>query len=497
MHRIRSYARTVCLPPVIRCGNAAIRRSAVNPLRRRPYSSYISAADLQFGQPLHETHPHLLQLGELTPGISALEYAQRRAKLAAILPKGAVAIIPSADVKYRSGAVFYEFHQDPDFYYLTGFNEPESLAIIEKTGDGAEHNFHLYVRPKDPRSELWEGARSGIEAAQDVFNADESGDIDGVGKFLPAMIKSATCVYTDLPKSIEPRTRFSKYLSGWKRNHGAVFDGALSQNASGVSPLRPHLSKLRVFKSEAEIELMRKVGKQSGRAITEAMRQSFSGEKSLWSFLEYQFQSNGLDGAAYVPVVAGGQNGLSIHYVRNDDVFSGDELVLVDAGGKYGNYITDITRTWPVNGKFSAAQRDLYEVVLRTQRTCVSLCRANAELSLDRLHRIAEESLMDGLQQLGFNLKGNAKETLFPHHLGHYIGLDVHDSPGYLRNAPLQPSQCVTIEPGIYVPDDERWPEAFRGIGIRIEDSICVQEEHPYVLTTEAVKEVVDIEALR
>jgi len=178
-------------------------------------------------------------------------------------------------------------------------------------------------------------------------------------------------------------------------------------------------------------------------------------------------------------------------------VFTMDgHLVLVDAGGEYGGYITDITRTWPVNGKFSPAQKDLYQAVLNVQRTCVALCRETANVSLDKLHHIAEHGLKDQLKQLGFDLSGTALETLFPHHVGHYIGLDVHDSPGYPRTADLKAGQCITIEPGVYVPNDDRWPRHFRGLGIRIEDSVCIQEEGPLVMTTEAVKEVVDIEAM-
>ncbi|KAI9884133.1 MAG: hypothetical protein M1823_004075 [Watsoniomyces obsoletus] len=163
---------------------------------------------------------------------------------------------------------------------------------------------------------------------------------------------------------------------------------------------------------------------------------------------------------------------------------------------EYGGYATDITRTWPVNGKFSPAQRDLYEAVLKVQRTCIALCREDANVWLDKLHDIAEDRLRQQLEQLGFDMSGDALRVLFPHHIGHYLGLDLHDTPGYSRTRPLEAGHCITIEPGIYVPNDDRWPQHFRGMGIRIEDSVCVQEESPLVLTTEAIKEVVDIEAM-
>ncbi|KAI4284742.1 MAG: hypothetical protein L6R38_001198 [Xanthoria sp. 2 TBL-2021] len=468
--------------------------SRPGPLQSRSYTA-VSAADLQFGQPVHETHPHLLKPGELTPGISALEYAQRRTKLASKLPKNGVAILAASDVKYRSGAVFYDFHQDPDFFYLTGFNEPEAVAVIGKSTADDDHSFQLYVRPKDPKAEQWEGSRSGVQAAVDVFNADESGDIKDIGKQLSRIISDASEVFTDASPSRSSASAFSRLFAN--KTPPDAQGLATLLNRKSVKPLRDILNEIRNIKSDAEISNMRKAGQASGRAFTEAMRQAWTAEKDLTAFLEYKFKRNGCDTSAYVPVVAGGKNASQIHYVRNDDVLIEGDLVLADAGGEYGSYITDITRTWPISGTFTAPQKDLYNAILATQRTCIALCRADASNSLDKIHQIAEASLKDSLSQLGFDMSGNALETLFPHHLGHYIGLDVHDTPGQSRKNPLQVGQCVTVEPGIYVPNTDRWPAAFRGMGIRIEDSVCVQEEHPLVLSTEAVKEVDDIEALR
>lgn len=264
-----------------------------------------------------------------------------------------------------------------------------------------------------------------------------------------------------------------------------------------LNPIEPLMNELRAIKSRAEIDNMRKAGKISGRSFTNAMRRQWTEEKHLGAFLEYDFKVGGCEKNAYVPVIGGGRNAQSIHYVSNNDVLRDGEFVLVDAGGQYGGYIADITRTWPINGKFSDAQKDLYEAILRVQRSSVSLCRESANMTLDKIHTVTRNGLTDQLKQLGFNMSGNAIDTLFPHHVGHYIGLDVHDVPGYSRSRPLKEGHCITIEPGIYVPNDERWPAHFRGMGIRIEDSVCVQDDSPLVLTTEAVKEVVDIEALR
>ncbi len=264
-----------------------------------------------------------------------------------------------------------------------------------------------------------------------------------------------------------------------------------------IEPLKPLMHELRIVKSEAEVMNMRLAGKYSGRAFTKAMRQKWTLEKNLGAFFDYDFKVAGCDTTAYVPVIAGGRNALGIHYVRNDDVLRDGEIVLVDAGGEYGGYIADITRSWPISGKFSDAQKDLYEAILKVQRSSVSLCRESANMTLDKIHQITEQGLKDNLKQLGFDVSGNAMQLLFPHHVGHYIGLDVHDCPGYSRNVSLKAGHCVTVEPGIYVPDDDRWPAHFRGIGIRIEDSICVLDDSPLVLTTEAVKEIADIEALQ
>ncbi|KIW16310.1 hypothetical protein PV08_06361 [Exophiala spinifera] len=469
-------------------------------LPRAPLRSYnsasgiVSAADLSFGQPVHETHPHVLQPGELTPGITAQEYADRRTRLAAKLPDNAIAIVAASDVEFRSGSVFYEFHQDPDFFYLTGFNEPEALAVIGKDSTGTDHTFHLYVREKDPKAEIWDGARSGTQAARDVFNADETADISRVKTILPELVGSASGIYTDITTPDSTQSALRRFLYG-KPRRTTEFADLLQSNK--INRLRPVMNDLRAFKSPAEIEVMRRAGRASGRAHTEAMRKAWTREKQLDAYLRYQFVTQGCDTSAFEPVVAGGKNALGIHYVRNDDVLQDDEMVLVDGGGKYGGYIADITRTWPVNGKFSDAQRDLYQAVLNVQRTLISLCRGSSTMSLDKLHSVAEEYLSSELRQIGFDMSSKAVEKLFPHHLSHYVGLDVHDTVGYSRKAVLQEGHCITIEPGIYVPDDERWPKHFRNMGVRIEDSVCVQEDTPYVLTTEAVKEVVDIEALR
>lgn len=390
-------------------------------------------------------------------------------------------------MKYRSGAVFHAFRQESNFLYLTGFSEPESLAVLLKTGDApGDYAFHLLCRPKDPQTEQWYGPWSGIDAARDVWNADQVGDIKLAPTLLQSALNGVEKIFTDA----------DLIMRGAETPFGQMIKAA-APHVSSFGTLHPHIHALRAIKSPAEIANMRHAGRESGRAITAAMRRSWASEKELAAFLEYSYQTSGLDGQAYIPVIAGGSRGMLIHYTLNNARLNPEEMVLVDAGGEYGTYITDITRTWPNSGKFTPAQRDLYNAVLKAQRSTVSLCRASANTTLNKLHSITERGLRQELTQLGFDLSGDAMSILFPHHVGHYVGLDVHDVPGYARTEVLKEGHCITIEPGVYVPDDERFPKHFRGLAVRIEDSIVVGDDNPLILTTEAVKEVEDIEALR
>ena len=327
-----------------------------------------------------------------------------------------------------------------------------------------------------------------------MFNADETGDVEKLKSILPPIIGEASQVYTNITLADSNQSTLSRFLYGTDKR-SETFSGLIE--ARKTRSLRLLLNDLRAFKTPAEIACMRRAGQAAGRSHTQAIKYPWKREKMLDAFLQNQFIMRGSDGTSFEPVVAGGDNSLSIHYVRNDGVLEDGQMVLVDGGAEYGGYISDITRCWPVNGKFTDPQKDLYEAVLKVQRTLVALCRENANISLDKLHDVAEEQIKETLTQIGFDMSGKAVETLFPHHLGHYIGLDVHDTVGFSRKGVLREGNCITIEPGVYVPRDDRWPKHFQGMGIRIEDSVCIREDNPYVLTTEAVKEVVDIEALR
>ncbi|RPA74883.1 hypothetical protein BJ508DRAFT_370945 [Ascobolus immersus RN42] len=400
------------------------------------------SSELKFGQPVHETHPHLLKAGEVTPGITAFEYHLRRSRLAALLKPSEAALIASSSITYRSGPVFNAFHQDSDFHYLTGFLEPSSLALIEKAGE-EDYRFTLFCLPKDPHKELWDGPRNGLDAATEIFNADAAHPIHDI----------------------------------------------------------THLThRLRAFKSPAELTLMRRAATISSSAFNSAISSPtpFPSEHALHAHLTHHMLTHGCEREAYIPVVAGGPNGLSIHYTVNNALLRPSDLVLVDAGGQYGGYITDITRTWPVSGRFTNPQRAIYEIVLAANKRGIELCTEAAQNSLDQIHHACAAVLRDGLRDLGLDVSGDAMETLFPHHVGHYVGLDVHDVGTWSRALRLTEGQVVTVEPGLYFPGgDERWPVEYRGLAVRVEDCVLVGKERAEVLTGGAWKEVRELEVER
>ncbi|KAF8477401.1 peptidase M24, structural domain-containing protein [Kalaharituber pfeilii] len=477
-----------------------LRRGCASSAAPEPLPAH--ASELRFGQPIYETHPHLVGPGDLTRNISAHEYHARRASLSRRLPPSSVAVFTSSTIKYRSGPVFYSFHQDPDFLYLTGFLEPDALGVLETLDGSGEYHFTLFVQDKNPLAELWDGPRSGVVAARDVFNADDAYPYSEIPNILPKIIARnstplAVIYATDSARSFLP--------------------GKISPSL--VHKLSSWTQELRLVKSPGEIANMRIAGKISGRAFNRAMSRRWKWEKDLWAYLEYWFMRGGCEKDAYIPVVAGGKNALTIHYTRNEDPLRDGDLVLVDAGGQYSHYPTDITRTFPVSGVFTPPQAALYQAVLNAQRHCIKLCVPGA--TLEDLHQAAKSSLLAELRELGpsFPVSDHLLDTiLFPHHVSHYLGLDLHDCPSQRHTRALEPGVCLTVEPGVYVPaDDPRWPPHFRGLGIRIEDSVCVvdgaeellsedgsgevsgwqsQTPGPLVLSVEAVKEIVDIEAL-
>lgn len=465
------------------------------------------------GQPTHETRPHYIPLpGNLTPGISAQEYYERRLTLAAKLPENSIAILVGNTTQIASGSVFYQFQQDNDLYYMTGWLEPNSAAIIQKFRDEDEVLLHMFVPPKDPPTQLWEGERLGLEGARDFFNADSAGDISTIGSALLKLIESSDYIFWD--------DKGNKVMGG---NAASKFNdffslATLSRTPRTVKELVKLLNKVvrsltslislqREVKSDSEIEVMHAAGSISSRAINKAMAKVGSdsplcSEKSLAKYLEYQFVSGGCDREAYIPVVASGVNGITIHYTRNDDLLYRDETVFVDAGGKLGGYCADISRSWPNSPKgFSDAQKDIYQAVLNVNKKCIDLCHIRDGISLHDIHLKSVEYLTQELRNLtGFQsvTQSQVSNVLYPHYIGHHLGLDLHDVPGASRFKKLVPGNVITIEPGLYVPVDDKWPKHYQGIGVRVEDDIVVGTEQSEILnlTSGCVKEVADIELL-
>lgn len=460
--------------------------------------------EVNAGQPLYETRPNLLKPGELTPGITALEYFERRNKLASKLPAKSCVIIAGSQVKYASGPVFYPFQQNNDLFYLTGWNEPDSVIIIEKPTSNLEDVvLHMVVPPKDPFSEQWEGFRTGAEGACEIFNADEATNIKELPLYVAKIINRNEYIYYDVPKdktNAKDSVFFSSFFS-LQTNADATqtITDVIKRSGTNkkIRSVKRLVAELRSIKSPSELRIMRRAGQISGRAYNQAYAKRFRNERTLHSFLEYKFISGGCDKSAYVPVVATGSNSLCIHYTRNDDVMYDDEMVLVDAAGSLGGYCSDISRTWPVNGKFSPPHRDLYEAVLNVQRKCIQLCKTSSMYSLHDIHEKSVAYMKEELKNIGLsNLQSWDVNRLYPHYIGHNLGLDVHDVPEISRHQPLQAGQVITIEPGIYFPNDPKYPAYFRNVGIRIEDDIAVGVDTYTNLTVEAAKEIVDIESI-
>jgi intermediate cleaving peptidase 55 len=445
----------------------------------------------------------MLKPGELTPGITALEYFQRRITLAEEIPSRSVAIVVGSSVQFASGSVFYDFQQNNDLFYLSGWNEPDSVIMIEKPNENLDDViFHMVVPPKERHSEQWDGARTGLEGAKEIFNADEVSDTYRLGSYLDKVIARNDNVFIDLPektiKKASTQTSFNNFFSiGGNSKYSTIHD-VLDANGTGknIKPLRHLIANRRAIKSPDELKVMRRIGQISGIAYNHAYAKRFRTERTLKAFLEYKFISGGADKSAYIPVVAGGDNALCIHYTRNDDILYDDELILVDAAGSLGGYCADISRTWPVSGKFSEPQKELYQAVLNVQKACIEQCTVESGISLQDLHDLSMDYYKKELKNVtGFgSLSTFDVSKIYPHYIGHNLGLDVHDTPGFSRFDKLKQGQVITVEPGIYIPDDNSYPAAFRGIGIRIEDDIYVGKDTYINLTVEAAKEIVDIE---
>ncbi|MBF7142265.1 MULTISPECIES: Xaa-Pro aminopeptidase [Pseudomonas] len=428
------------------------------------------------------------------------EYARRRKALMAEMVPNSIAILPAAAVALRNRDVEHPYRQDSDFQYLSGFGEPEAvMALIP----GREHGeYVLFCRERDPLRELWDGLRAGQEGAIGDFGADDAFPISDIDDILPGLIEGRDRVYTAMGSHPE----FDRHLMEWvnqirsKANLGA-------QPPKEFVALDHLLHDLRLYKSTAEIKVMREAAAISARAHTRAMQAARAGlyEYSLEAELDYEFRRGGARLPAYGSIVAAGRNTCILHYQDNNALLRDGDLVLIDAGCEIDCYASDITRTFPVNGVFSPEQRAIYEIVLQAQEA------AFAEIAPGKHWNLAHEATVKvitaGLVRLGL-LEGDvdtliaaeAHRGFYMHRAGHWLGLDVHDVGEYKVGGEwrvLEPGMALTVEPGIYIsPQNEQVAKKWRGIGVRIEDDVVVTRTGCEVLTSGVPKAIDDIEAL-
>lgn len=426
------------------------------------------------------------------------EYRARRRALMDALPADSAVLLPGASLVTRSRDSEFPFRQDSDFHYLSGFPEPDALLLL--LPGRAEGECVLFCQDRNPLMEAWTGIRLGAEGAVREHGVDQAFENAERDERLEALLDGRHTLY--LPLDSAEAMAIAEEVRGALM--ARVRQGARPPEA--LADLLPLIHEARLIKSEAELALLRHAAEISARAHRRAMRAARPGlaEYHLQAELEHEFRWQGGSGAAYASIVGGGANACVLHYIENQAPLADGDLVLIDAGAEFDLYAGDITRTFPVNGRFSEAQRALYELVLRVQEQAVAAIRPG--VTLVRLHEGVVRGLTEGLIELGL-LEGEVQARIddesyrrfYLHSTSHWLGLDVHDVGAYRQGGeprPLVPGMVLTVEPGLYVPADDDIPEAFRGIGIRIEDDVAVTAGGHEVLTTGAPKRVSEIEAL-
>lgn len=428
------------------------------------------------------------------------EFARRRAMLMADMQQNSIAIIPSASETVRNHDVTYPFRQDSNFYYLTGFNEPDAVAVLIP---GREHGeYVLFCRDKDVTRELWDGYRAGPEGACEQYQADDAFPIGDIDEILPGLLESKVCVYYAMGRHREFDAQVMDWVNSIRAN---IRSGA--QPPGEFINLDHYLHDLRLYKSAAEIKMMQKAGEISAKAHKRAMRFCQPGvyEYQLEAEILHEFAMSGARLPAYNSIVGGGANACVLHYVENNQQLNNGDLVLIDAGCELDYYAADITRTFPVNGKFSEEQKAIYQLVLDAQLAAIE--QAKPGNHWNQPHDATVQVITQGLIDLGL-LQGDLEQLIeeqaytefYMHRAGHWLGMDVHDAGDYKVNGQwrvLEPGMVFTIEPGIYIsPNNTRVAAKWRGIGVRIEDNIAITRTGNQVLTDEVPKTVEAIEAL-
>ncbi len=426
-------------------------------------------------------------------------FQARRASLLAKMPVGSVMLIPAARLKQRNGDAEYSFRQDSDFYYLTGFNEPDAVLVLKP---GTSSPVTLFCPPRDPAMEVWTGYRAGPEGCVSIYGADQAFNLEQLDDELPKLIDGVEQLLYPLTRNSEFDQRVKGWLSAMSRK---VRTGVELPKSFADSDSLVH--EMRLFKSEAEVEVMQRAADISANAHCLMMEQARPGinELQLEAVLHAHCMQQGARHQAYTPIVAGGANACILHYIDNNQAINDGDLVLIDAGCELDNYASDITRTFPVNGRFSAEQAAIYDLVLKANLACIEQVKPG--YCWNDLHELSVQILTEGLVELGL-LEGKVDELIesgayrrfYMHRIGHWLGMDVHDVGSYRKSGEwrnLEPGMVTTIEPGIYIaPDDQQVEARWRGIGVRIEDDVLVTANGYRVLTAGVPKERAEIEAL-
>lgn len=409
-----------------------------------------------------------------------------------------ILVISAAPERVRSHDTHFPYRQDSDLWYLTGFNEPEAVLVLVPGRAAGE--ALLFCRERNPEREIWDGARLGPEGAVEQLGLDDAFDIADVDDILPGLMEGRNRVYYHFGRDPD----FDLRLMGWlNRVRAKVRLGAHPPHE--FLQLGHILNEMRLFKSRDEIRLMRRAAEIAGEAHRRAMQATRPGlhEYAVEAELQYVFRRHGAV-PAYEPIVGGGANACVLHYRANQAPLRDGDLLLIDAGAEWQGYASDITRTFPVSGRYSAPQRALYQVVLDAQAAAIDAARPGQ--SWEAPHAAAVEVLTEGLLSLGL-LRGTLKRCIadgdykrfYMHRTGHWIGLDVHDVGDYkIDGSPrlLEPGMVLTVEPGLYVAPDAKVPAKWRGIGIRIEDDVLVTSKGNEVLSPHAPKGIDEVEAL-
>ena len=424
-------------------------------------------------------------------------YRKRRERLAQAIGDGLV-VVPTAPERVRNRDTHYPYRFDSHFYYLTGFAEPEAALVLV---GGATPRSLLFCRGRDEEREIWEGFRHGPEAARARFAFDEAHAIESLDESVPALLENRPALFYPVGADASWDARATRWLNAVRARSRAGVSAP-----ERLQDVRAIVDEMRLVKDEHERGLMRRAGRIAAAAHRRAMQATRAGryEHEIEAELLYEFRRGGAQFPAYWPIVAGGANACVLHYVANDAALADGDLLLIDAGCELDGYASDITRTFPVNGRFSGPQREVYEIVLAAQLAAIAQVKPGRAWNdpHDAAVRVLAQGLIDLKLIAGSLEEALEKETykrFYMHRTGHWLGLDVHDAGEYKRGGnwrSLEPGMVLTVEPGLYIRAAGDVPERLRNIGVRIEDDVAVNATGCEVLSAEAPKAVADVEAL-